>query len=220
MFNSIISASITLPVFFICTAAALLLGVLTAGLFMFRDRCTRSFALSLAVLPAIVELVIMMVNGNIGTGVAIAGAFSLVRFRSVRGTAREITGIFFAMALGIACGMGYIAIAGAFFFILALFLLLLNSLRFGFGSEQERELKITIPENLDYDGLFDDLLRKYTADAKLDGVKTTNMGTLYQISYRIRLQDEKISKEFLDEIRQRNGNLNVVCGRISDEDTM
>jgi len=218
MFSSIIGASITVSSFLICTAAALLLGVLTAGVYRFRNHCSRSLALTLAAIPAVVELVVMMVNGNIGAGVAIAGAFSLVRFRSTRGSARDITGIFFAMTLGIACGMGYVAIAGVFFLIMAAFLLLLGGLRF--GGDEERELRITIPENLDYDGLFDDLFKQYTSGAELDAVKTANMGTMYRLDYRVRLNGGKIDKNFLDAIRQRNGNLNVVCGRIDDSETM
>ena len=214
MLESIIQGSeITLPSFLICTAVSLLLGVLTALLCLSQEKSTRSFALTLAMLPAVVQVVIMLVNGNIGTGVAIAGAFGLVRFRSATGTAREISMIFLAMALGLATGMGYVLAAILFFVVMAGFLLILQRMRFGCGKENVREVKITIPESLDYEGLFDDLFREYTAEAELDRVKTTNMGTLYELDYRVILKDEHKTKAFLDELRCRNGNLNISCGR-------
>jgi hypothetical protein len=214
MLNSIIQGTeITLSSFLICTAVSLLLGVLTALLCLCQEKSSRSFALTLAMLPAVVQVVIMLVNGNIGTGVAIAGAFGLVRFRSATGTAREISVIFLAMALGLATGMGYVLAAILFFAIMAAFLLLLQRTRFGYGKENVRELKITIPENLDYEGLFDDLFREYTAEAALERVKTTNMGTLYELNYQVILKDEHKTKAFLDELRCRNGNLNISCGR-------
>lgn len=219
MFNSILDSGITLPAFLLCTASALILGLLTAGVFFFKNRSTRSFALTLVLLPAIVELVIMLVNGNIGAGVAVAGTFSLVRFRSVPGKAREIAALFLAVALGLALGMGYVTISFLFFGIMAVATLLLTALNFG-GGEETRRLKITIPEDMDYDTLFDDLFQKYTKNAELTSVKTTNLGTLYQLTYAVSLPEGKIDKAFLDEIRARNGNLNVVCGREEDRDMM
>ena len=213
MLDSIIQTQITAQVFALCTAASLALGLGTALLCMYKSRYTQSFIITLAMLPAVVQVVIMLVNGNIGAGVAVAGTFSLVRFRSAPGTAREIGMIFLAMAIGLATGMGYVALAVFFFLIMALFVLVLTSLHFGGGDEHERELKITIPETLDYDGLFDDLFEKYTRSARLERVKTTNMGTLYELHYRVVLKTERIPKEFLDELRCRNGNLNIVCGR-------
>ena len=214
MLNTIISGTeISLSAFLICTGVSLLLGTLTALLSLKRDRCSQSFAIALAILPAVVQVIIMLVNGNIGTGVAIAGAFGLVRFRSATGTAREISVIFLAMALGLATGMGYVLVALLFFAIMAAFLLLLQRMRFGYGKENVRELKITIPESLDYEGLFDDLFREYTVEAALDRVKTTNMGTLYELNYQVILKDEHKTKAFLDKLRCRNGNLNISCGR-------
>ena len=214
MLNSIISGTeITLPAFLICTAVSLVLGVLIAGLCMIKSKPSQSFVLALAMLPAIVQVIIMLVNGNIGTGVGVAGAFGLVRFRSASGTAREISLIFLSMAIGLATGMGYVWVAVLFFVIVSVFLLLLQKARFGQGKENVRELKITIGENLDYDGLFDDLFAEYTEAAELDRVKTTNMGTLYELNYKIVLKDEHGTKAFLDAIRCRNGNLNIVCGK-------
>ena len=214
MLSTIINASeITLSSFLLCTAASLLLGVLSALLCLHLGKTSKSFALAVAMLPAVVQVVIMLVNGNIGTGVAVAGAFSLVRFRSASGTAREISLIFLTMAIGLACGMGYVVLAVLFFALIAAFLLLLQHLHFGAVGENERMLKITIGENQDYDGLFDDLFQEYTASSELERVKTSNMGTLYELEYRIVLKDEHSLKAFLDELRCRNGNLNIICGR-------
>ena len=214
MLNSIITGTeITTSSFFICTAVSLLLGLGAAALSMFRSRYSQSFVVTLAMLPAMVQIIIMMVNGNIGAGVAVAGAFGLIRFRSAPGSAREIGMVFLTTAIGLATGMGYVIVAAAFFIIIAVFSILLTLVGFGAGEADERELKITIPENLDYDGLFDDLLDKYTRYAELERVKTTSMGTLYELSYKVVLRDQQRSKEFLDELRTRNGNLSIVCGK-------
>lgn len=220
MLNSIISSTMTLPAFLACVGMAMLLGVLAAALFTAGTHHTDSFALTVAVLPAIVCLVIMLVNGNIGAGLGVAGTFALTRFRSLPGTAREIAALFFAVSLGIACGMGYVAIAGIFFVMMAAFVLVLRALHFGGMSSADRQLRITIPENLDYEGLFDDLFDRYTSRRELMRVRTTNMGTLYELSYRIQLKNPADTKEFIDAIRCRNGNLNIVCGRVSDGEMM
>ena len=220
MFNSVIPNAMTLSAFLMCIFAALVLGVLTALVFSFRNKHSGSLILALAVLPPIVTLVIMMVNGNIGAGLAVAGTFSLVRFRSAPGTAREICGLFMSTAIGISCGMGYIGIAAVFFLVMAVFLVLLSLFRFGETAASSRQLKITIPENLDYDGLFDDIFEKYTSRHELVRVKTTNMGTLYELTYTINLKTPEVSKQFIDDIRCRNGNLNIICGRESDRDAI
>lgn len=220
MLNSIIGAELTLSAFLICTASSLLLGIGTALAAQYRSRSTQSFAVTLAILPAVVQVVIMLVNGNLGAGVAVAGAFSLVRFRSAPGTAREIGALFLAMALGLATGMGYAALAFLFFLILTAAMLALTALKFGQPSAAERMLKITIPENLDYEGLFDDLFAQYTKSHELVRVKTSSMGTLYELEYRVTLPGESVPKDFLDALRCRNGNLNIVCGRESTKDAL
>ncbi len=220
MLNSVISTTMTLNAFLICELAAIVLGLLTALVFTVRGHHSSSFAVTLAVLPAMVTLVIMLVNGNIGAGLAVAGTFAMVRFRSVPGSAKEIAALFMAVSIGLCCGMGYVAIAAIFLVIMAVFVLALSLLRFGEGSESYRRLKITIPENLDYEDLFEDLFQKYTTDHTLVRVKTTNMGTLYELSYDIHLKSKGISKQFIDEIRCRNGNLNIICGREVDKDMM
>ena len=214
MLNTIITGTeITASTFFLCTAVSLVLGLASAALAMYKSRYSQSFILTLAMLPAMVQIIIMMVNGNIGAGVAVAGAFGLIRFRSAPGSAKEIGMVFLATAIGLATGMGYVALAAAFFAIMAAFSLALTATGFGARGADERELKITIPESLDYDGLFDDLFEKYTRSAELERVKTTNMGTLYELAYKVVLRDAHTTKAFLDELRERNGNLTIVCGR-------
>lgn len=221
MFYSIISETgITLSNFIICTVVSLALGMGTALLCMFKSKYTQSFVITLSMLPSVVQLVIMLVNGNIGAGLAVAGAFTLVRFRSAAGTAKEIGMIFLSMAIGLATGMGYILLAIVFFAILGVFFCLLTICKFGAGKANERMLKITVSENMDYDTLFDDIFKKYALATELDHIKVSNMGTLYELHYRIVLKGEKVPKEFLDELRCRNGNLNIVCGRIADKESL
>ena len=220
MFNCVIPAAMTVSAFLICLLSALVLGVLTALVFSFRSEHSGNLPFALVLVPPIVTLVIMMVNGNIGAGLGVAGAFSLIRFRSAPGTARELSGLFTGTAIGLACGMGYVGIAALFFLVVAATVLALTLLHFGEKSRSYRHLRITIPENLDYDGLFDDIFDKYTTDHELHKVKTTNMGTLYELSYHIHIKDGDVSKDFIDELRCRNGNLNIVCGRESDKDML
>lgn len=220
MLNSILSGTITLQALLICLGTAMALGVLTAVVFLYKSRHSASFALTLALLPMAVAIVIMMVNGNVGTGVAVAGAFALVRFRSVPGTAREIAAIFIAMALGLALGMGYVGVAVIFFVLAALFTLTLTVFQFGAGTGHEKQLKITIPESFDYDGLFDEVFEKYHVRCRLERIRTTNMGTLFELTYDAVFSDGKVPKEFIDELRTRNGNLNIVIGNFNERESL
>ena len=213
MFASLTSSGITVSSFLICSLVALLCGALIAFTYTRRTRFTQSLVLAVILLPFAVQTVIMLVNGNVGTGVAVAGAFGLVRFRSAPGTAREIGVLFLGMAIGLATGMGYVGLAALTFVIVSTALMALTALGLGQKDAGERLLKITIPEDLDYEGLFDDLFAQYTTSHTLVRVKTSNMGTLYELEYRITLRSESIPKEFLDALRCRNGNLNIVCGR-------
>lgn len=200
----------------ICIAASLLLGILVAAIHMIRNVYTKNFVITLAVLPILVQSVIMLVNGNLGTGVAILGAFSLIRFRSVPGGSREITSVFWSMGIGLATGMGYVGYVVIFSIIVALFLTLLYTVPFGDRqATSERELKVTIPEDLDYPQLFDDLFEKYTHSAKLTSVRTTTMGSLYELRYQLLLKDQTQEKQIIDEVRVRNGNLPVVLGKLT-----
>ncbi len=200
----------------ICIASSLLLGILVAAIHMIRNVYTKNFVITLAVLPILVQSVIMLVNGNLGTGVAILGAFSLIRFRSVPGGSREITSVFWSMGIGLATGMGYVGYVVIFSIIVALFLTLLYTVPFGDRqATSERELKVTIPEDLDYPQLFDDLFEKYTHSAKLTSVRTTTMGSLYELRYQLLLKDQAQEKQIIDEVRVRNGNLPVVLGKLT-----
>ncbi len=216
LFASVLSDGITASGFFICTFSSLVLGAVIAAASMYKSKPSGSFIVTLALMPAVVQMVIMLVNGNIGAGIAVMGAFNLVRFRSIPGTAKEICSIFMAMAVGLATGMGQIAVAVMFTVLILAVNLLYLTVRFGEGRKAVKELKITIPENLDYTGLFDDIFGEYTSDAELFRVRTTNMGSLYQLSYRIVLRDAAREKEMLDQIRCRNGNLELVCGRVPE----
>ena len=215
MLDSIlVSESITLNSLLLCTLTSLVLGVLSAALYMFRSTYTKGFVITLALLPAIVQTIIMLVNGNIGTGVAVMGAFSLIRFRSVPGSAREIGSLFLAMALGLATGMGYLGVAMVVFLLIGLLQFVLTATPFGNVRGEKRDLRITIPESLDYADVFSDLFAKYARETELIRVKTTNMGSLYELQYHITLREPGTEKAFIDDIRCRNGNLTVSCGRI------
>ena len=213
MLNSVLSTEITLVSFLICIFSSIVLGVLAALVFNAGSNHSGSWTQSIAMLPSVVTLVIMLVNGNIGAGLAVAGTFAMVRFRSAVGSAKEITGLFYSVAIGLACGMGYVGFAAIFFVIIALFEFCLKKSNFGDAYSSYSKLKITIPENMDYDGLFDDLFEKYTKHHELQKVKTTNMGTLFELTYQVQLKDSHSGKQFIDELRCRNGNLGIMFSR-------
>ncbi len=211
VFDVTATVNINIIDFLICMASAIILGVFMAKMYALKTKSTKSFVVTLALLPLAVTMVIIMVNGNIGAGVAVAGAFSLVRFRSVPGTAKEIVAIFTAMCTGLTIGMGYIAFAVLFSVIACLFALFLNLTNFGEEKNNtSRTLQVTIPENLNYTDVFDDIFEDFTQEAKLVAAKTTNMGSLFKLSYEIELKDLSREKEFIDKIRTRNGNLEII----------
>jgi uncharacterized membrane protein YhiD involved in acid resistance len=213
LFTSIITeGSFTPAQFAAVTVTSLVCGLIIAVTYSIRNKCSRSFLITLILLPAIVELVILLVNGNIGAGVAVAGAFSLVRFRSAPGRGQEITSIFLAMAVGLATGMGYVGVAVLFTIFISVLNLVFNLLKIG-GDENHRTLKITVPENLDYEGKFEDIFDKYLSSYTYEEVKTSNMGSLYKLTLSVVLKAGVSTKEFLDEIRTRNGNLDISLGR-------
>jgi hypothetical protein len=211
--GSIINGTPTIGSVLICTLSSIVLGSVVAGVYMFRNQYSKSLAVTLVFIPATVQIIIMLTSGNIGAGVATAGAFNLVRFRSVPGKARDIGCLFFAMALGLGMGMGYVFYALVFVLLIGGFSILLANIKFGNVEAEARVLRITTPENLDYDGLFDDVFAKYTQSVELDKVKTSNMGSLYELTYSVRLKSPSVPKEFIDEIRCRNGNLNILISR-------
>lgn len=214
IFESVLTTGgLTLQTYLLCLAASLILGCLIAFTGCWKKSCSQSIIITLIILPAIVQTVIMLVNGNIGTGVAVAGAFSLVRFRSAPGHAKDIAVIFQAMAVGIATGTGYLGIAVVFAIIVSVVFFILTSLNIGGSGQEERMLKITIPESLDYDDVFQEVFDNYTQTYKLTEVKTSNMGSLYKLSYSIKMKKDASEKEFIDKLRCRNGNLEISCGR-------
>lgn len=218
LFQSIISnGAFTGLQLLIVTFTALLCGFIIAASYMVKNKCSRSFVITLILLPSIVELVIILVNGNIGTGVAVAGAFSLVRFRSTPGKGQEITSIFLAMAVGLATGMGYIGVALIFTVVISFIYIILNVTDFGNFGEHHRTLKITVPEDLDYEGKFEDVFEKYLDDYSYEEVKTTNMGSLYKLTITVTPKAGMSSKKFIDELRTRNGNLDISLGRMVDD---
>ena len=219
LFDTDVSSIISVSDFLLCIGCALLIGMLLAAGYMYRTRYTKSFIVTLALLPAVVCVVIMMVNGNVGAGVAVAGAFSLVRFRSVPGTAKEITMLFLAMGAGLICGMGYLAFALLFTVVMCALSILYNHLDLGTSKHAAmyKTLHITIPEDLDYSNVFEDILAEYTSSRELIRVKTTNMGSLFRLTYNLTLRDPSKEKEMIDKLRVRNGNLEIT---ISQQETV
>jgi len=211
IFASIIDGNVTVTTYLICAAVSLVCGLAAAFSATYKNSISKGFFISLVLLPVIVQTVIIMVNGNIGTGVAVMGAFSLIRFRSAPGKAKDIVNIFVAMTAGLICAAGYVAIALLFTAIVCILLIILNTIPF--GSDKELDLTITVPESLNYCEAFNDLFSKYTRKHHLNTVKTTNMGSLYRLSYRIQMKNRDEVKNFIDDLRCRNGNLEI---RISD----
>ena len=215
LFDTDMTVIITPAEFLTCLGVSLGIGLILAALYQYHTRYTRSFVVTLALLPAVVCVVIMMVNGNVGTGVAVAGTFSLVRFRSAPGTAREICAIFLAMAAGLIAGMGYLGYAVLCALVLggAELLFRMLSAKADGGASLYKTLHITIPEDLDYSDVFDEPLREFTREYELTSVKTTNMGSLFRLTYNITLRDSRTEKSLIDRLRCRNGNLEITVSK-------
>ena len=217
MFTSILDVStgtLSLTSVLTCIGSALLLGLVVALVYRIcGEHYSEGFLVTLALLPVLVQTIIIMTSGSLGSAVAVVGAFSLVRFRSAPGTSKEILSIFFSMAIGLACGMGQIAFAVLITLIVSAVFLLLMKSPFGETHTAEKHLKVTIPEDLDYTEIFDAIFKKYVKKAELMKVKTVNLGSMYELDYDIVLEDSHREKQMIDEIRVRNGNLSIVCGR-------
>ena len=215
LFDSDLTTVISVTDFLLCMGFSLILGLVMAFAYMYRTRYTKSFVVPLALLPTVVCVVIMLVNGNVGTGVAVAGAFSLVRFRSVPGTAKEICTLFLAMGAGLIAGMGYLGFAVLFTLVMCVMFVLYNRLDFGSkkNSETFKTFSIVIPEDLDYSGIFDDIFAEYTLSHDLVRVKSTNMGSMFKLTYNVMLRDVTREKEMIDKIRCRNGNLEITVSK-------
>jgi len=210
IFDSILSGGFSVGMYLACLAAAGLCGLVVALVMGRMGDTSRGFRISLVVLPMVVSTVILMVNGSVGTGIAVAGAFSLVRFRSVAGKAKDISAIFLVMTAGLACAAGYVLIALLFSILVGLVMLLLSHMPL--AEQPTQELHITVPETLHFSDAFDDLFEKYTGRHKLIKTRTSNMGSLYKLTYDIQLKTPGDAQAFMDELRCRNGNLEIlVC---------
>lgn len=209
------ASSIGIAQFGTAFAASLLLGLVIALAYMYNTRYTKSFVVTLALLPAIICVIIIMVNGSIGTGIAVAGAFSLVRFRSVPGTAKEICALFLAMASGLIAGTGYLGIAAIFTAVMCVAYLIYGKIDFGAkrNADRYKTFRVMIPEDLDYSGVFDEVFSEYASSTELVQVKTTNMGSMFRLTYDVVLRDPAKEKELIDRLRCRNGNLEINVSR-------
>jgi len=215
-----IGSSIELTSLLVCIGCSIFLGVIIAFTYRSTGKYSKNFLITLSMLPLLVEAVIIMVNGNLGTSVAILGAFSLVKFRSLPGTSKEILCVFFAMTVGLACGMGHIFYATIITFIGCVLILLFSKVNIFEMTGVVRELRILMPENLDYTDVFDDIFKKYTSKVELEKVKTTNMGSLFELKYRVTMKSKANEKKFIDELRVRNGNLKIVLSHGVDDNDL
>ena len=213
IWGSIFTGPLTLGQFLLAICTSMLFGLVLSLVFMFKNTYTKSFITALVLIPAVETVVIMLVNDNLGVGLSVAGSFALIRFRSVKGNAKELVAVFIAMTIGIICGTGYVAIAGVFTILLSLVMFIITISGFGAISENDRTLKITIPESLDYDKVFDDVLSKYTSSYELDSIKTLTLGSLFRLDYKVTLKNPDLTKKMIDELRTRNGNLEIICMR-------
>ena len=214
-FTSIIQGGeITIGDVLIASAVSLLLGFAVAAASAFVGRKSKSVSISLTIIPFIVQVIIMIVNGNIGVGIGVAGAFSLIRYRSNPGTASDILVLFISMTAGLVIGVGYVTLAVIFTVIAIIAYIIISFVGMGGEKRGVRELKITIPEGLNYPHIFDDIFEKYTKSAELIRVRTTNLGSMYQLTYNITIKNLDEEKEMIDDIRCRNGNLDIICGLV------
>lgn len=212
MLESIINQTTTISIetLLYCSITSIILGLIISLVYKVTSKYSKNFLITLVILPVLVQSIIIMVNGSLGTSIAIIGAFSLVRFRSIPGTSKEILSVFFAMTVGLATGMGQLLFAVILTVLVSLILLLLNKTNFGDNKENTKILKITIPDNLDYNEVFDDIFGKYLQKYTLEKVKTTNLGSLFELTYNITIKKEINEKELIDELRSRNGNLKII----------
>ena len=216
MFESVINGNLNISSAFICIISAVILGLIISLVHMKTSRYSKNFIITLAVLPILVSVIMVMVNGNLGTGIAIAGAFSLVRFRSMPGNAKEIMSVFFAMTIGIAIGAGYVVFACIITLVVSLMIILLTLIKYGDNNNKYKRLDIVVPETLDYDTMFDEIFNKYVDKYELIRIKTTNLGSLYELKYDITLKDKIREKDFIDDLRVRNGNLKISIHKLEE----
>ena len=211
MLDSILTSSdVGIENVLLCSLVSIVLGLIISFVYMKTSKGSKNFLITLASLPILVQSIIIMTSGSLGTSIAIVGAFSLVRFRSIPGSSKEILSVFFAMTVGLATGMGQIGYASIITLLVGFMIIVLSKTKFGEGRNSEKILKIVIPENLDYTEVFDDIFEKYKISYKLDRVKTVNLGSLFELTYSIRIKGNINEKELIDDLRSRNGNLKII----------
>lgn len=223
IFTTTTENSINISQSILAVVVAVIIGLVIGVTYMLlckKEGYQKNFIFGLIIIPAVVTVVIMLVGSNVARAFSMAGAFALVRFRSAPGSAKDIAVVFFSMAVGLACGLGYITFAACFAVIILLVMVALTIAGIGSDSEKMKQLRITISEDLNYNSIFDDLFEKYTEGSKLNKVKTTNMGTMYELTYNIKLKNSVDEKEFIDNIRMRNGNLNITMNVMPDNSAM
>ena len=213
IFSSIFTGSLTLGQFMLAVVASMFMGMILAIVFMYRNTYTKSFITALVLIPAVETVVIMLVNDNLGMGLSVAGSFALIRFRSVKGTAKELVAVFIAMTIGIVCGTGFVGLAAVFTILLCIVMFILAYTDFGSEKRDHRTLKITIPESLNYDDIFKDILDRYCLSHELVSIKTLTLGSLFRLEYDLHMKDQTKAKEMIDELRTRNGNLEILCSK-------
>jgi len=210
--SSTTESTLTVGNSLIAMLAAFAVGILISLVYMRtykNNNPSQSFALTIVILPAVISVIILLVGSNIARAFRLAGAFSIIRFRSVPGDPKDIAYVLFALAAGLACGMGYLTFGFLFTLVVCLVMLILNAIKFGQGKTTGKLLKVMIPENLDYENALEDVLNQYTVSHDLVKVKTTDLGSLYELVYQVTTRDDRKEKDFLDELRCRNGNLNI-----------
>lgn len=210
---SVVKATESIQNCLLCVGVAIILGIVISWTHKATTKTTPNFLLTLGILPMLVEVIILLASGQVEVSLAVAGAFSLVRFRSMPGNSKEIVSVFWAMAIGSALGLGYIWLSVIVTIIVAILMFVYTSILNKSTDNSQRRLKVVIPENLDYDDVFKELLKKYTKEYELRKAKTTNMGSTYELTYFVSLKNGVKEKQFMDDIRVRNGNMTVLLER-------
>lgn len=216
MFTSVLNEAeglMSVSKLLLCTGTSIACGFVIALIYMYRSHYTKNFVTALVLLPALVQVVIMIVNGNLGTSIAVMGAFALLRFRSAPGNSKDMTALFFAIVIGLANGMGYLTFSICIVAVVGLVFFLINATHFAESGQKYKTLTVLIPENLDYEDVFREIFDQYLLSAELIKVKTTDLGSMFELSYEIVLKDPKKEKELIDAIRCRNGNLTITCSQ-------
>lgn len=222
IFNAqIASETLTLPSVLLILFSALILGALIGLVYIWTQKkngADTSLSISLIMVPAVVAVIVMLVGNSYARAFTLAGAFSIVRYRSLPATPKDISYVFMSLAIGLGCGIGYVGYSALFCVIFILVMLIISVTGFGYPKKREMQLKVVIPENLNFEGLLDDIMESDTAYWRLAKVKTSDFGTMFELIYRLKLKNNVETKAFLDKIRCRNGNLNIVITYAADEE--